>query len=109
MKVFNDERAIEEGERESTEEAREARRKARAELRAKFPRCKCGCGKRALWPLHYNNPIFHTRLCGYIHALKSFDERAWKLEYDYRESLKKKNRPKPPPRRPPGRRKRIPA
>ncbi len=37
--------------------------------RKKHPRCACGCGKAAFWP-HDGKPVFHTRLCGYLMALK---------------------------------------
>lgn len=37
--------------------------------RAKLPRCHCGCGKAAVWP-YGREPVFHTRLCGYLYALK---------------------------------------
>lgn len=35
----------------------------------KRPRCMCGCGKAAYWPRE-GKPVFHTRLCGYLLALK---------------------------------------
>lgn len=37
--------------------------------RIKHSRCKCGCGKAAYWP-RSGKPVFHTRLCGYMMALK---------------------------------------
>ncbi len=39
--------------------------------RKKHPRCRCGCGKAARWPQD-GSPVFHTRLCGYLMALKMF-------------------------------------
>lgn len=33
------------------------------------PKCRCGCGKAAHWPQDAN-PVFHSRLCGYLMALK---------------------------------------
>lgn len=36
-----------------------------------IPRCRCGCGKEALWPRD-GKPLFHTRLCGYLLAVKMF-------------------------------------
>lgn len=38
--------------------------------RSKYPRCVCGCGRRAIWPQGDKSPVFHTRLCGYLMALK---------------------------------------
>jgi hypothetical protein len=38
--------------------------------RKDIPRCRCGCGRIARWPLESNEPVFYTRLCGYKMALK---------------------------------------
>lgn len=43
--------------------------------RGKRPRCQCGCGKAAFWPRD-GEPVFHTRLCGYLMALKMVRKRA---------------------------------
>lgn len=37
--------------------------------RATKTKCFCGCGRRAEWPRE-GKPYFHTRLCGYLMALK---------------------------------------
>jgi len=42
---------------------------ARRPSRSTKPRCFCGCGRRAEWPRE-GKPYFHTRLCGYLMALK---------------------------------------
>jgi hypothetical protein len=38
-------------------------------VRKKHPRCRCGCGRAAYWPQD-GKPVFHTRLCGYLMAVK---------------------------------------
>src|SRR6266849_7414076 len=39
-------------------------------VRERHPRCACGCGKAAYWPQGRGQAVFHTRLCGYLMALK---------------------------------------
>jgi hypothetical protein len=42
--------------------------------RKKHSRCRCGCGKAAYWPRD-GRPVFHTRLCGYLMAVRMFRQR----------------------------------
>ena len=44
-------------------------------IRQKHQRCRCGCGRAAYWPQD-GKPVFHTRLCGYLMALKMFRRKA---------------------------------
>jgi len=38
------------------------------------PRCRCGCGKAAYWPKS-GVAYFHSRLCGYLAAVKIEQEK----------------------------------
>ena len=38
--------------------------------RKRHPRCVCGCGRAAHWPQD-GQPLFHTRLCGYLMAVQA--------------------------------------
>ena len=42
----------------------------------KKPRCRCGCGRAAEWPQDDPDPVFYSRLCGYLMALKMFRRKA---------------------------------
>lgn len=42
---------------------------AKPSIRKRKPKCYCGCGKPAIWPRD-SSPIFNTRLCGYLLAVK---------------------------------------
>jgi hypothetical protein len=53
----------------------EAAKQVRSAARVKLSRCACGCGKAARWP-STTDAVFHTRLCGYLMALKIMREKA---------------------------------
>ncbi len=38
---------------------------------SEITRCRCGCGKPAEWPRD-GRPLFYSRLCGYLFAVKMF-------------------------------------
>lgn len=56
------------------EECERPKPQAKRRPRVKIPRCGCGCGKAAYWP-QSGEPVFHTRLCGYLMALKMVRKR----------------------------------
>lgn len=46
-------------------------RRCKRRTKKQVIRCRCGCGKPARWPKD-GRPVFYTRLCGYLLALKMF-------------------------------------
>jgi hypothetical protein len=61
-----------------TAEEFERKREVRSAARRgpKLPKCACGCGKGARWPQGSKEPVFYTRLCGYLMALKMVRRKA---------------------------------
>jgi hypothetical protein len=74
---------IEQQERTNENEERAERRRQYLERKERGdktprklrPKCACGCGRGARWPLYDPSPVFYARLCGYQMALEMIRKR----------------------------------
>lgn len=75
MKLFNaDEEPVPYAEPIPSRKPPEPQPKRPRRSKGEIPRCRCGCGKEAFWPR--DAPLFYTRLCGYLMAVKMFRRKA---------------------------------